>query len=69
MDAERSGVPCCSRQLCLSRRPNDTPGTLRAAWGDLQQVKVIYKDRYQGAGEQVAVMELVAADELFATTC
>ena len=34
--------------------------TLRAARGDLQQVKVIYKDRYQGAGEQVAVMELVA---------
>ncbi|NLM38640.1 MAG: alpha-glycosidase [Firmicutes bacterium] len=40
--------------------------TLRAARGDLQQVKVIYKDRYQGAGEQVAVMELVAVDELFA---
>lgn len=40
--------------------------TLRAARGDLQQVKVIYKDRYQGAGEQVATMELVAVDELFA---
>lgn len=40
--------------------------TLRAARGDLRQVKVVYWDRYQGSGELVAVMELAAMDELFA---